>query len=246
MAELPATKISALRLEVIADAAFPGEGPGRSKTGNFVLSELAAWTDAGTVELHSPTADYSQKGFLVAAAIDGKSDTGWGIGGAVGKTHDATFRFVRPVDGAKTPRLTVMLSQQYGKEHVIGRFKLVGIEGETSDSIVPTELKRLLAIGSEKWTNESREQIVDWLVKLDPAASAAAEALEAAEESGPKPPLMDVRVISQRATPRDTRVLHRGEFLSPTDPVKPNALADVFCETAVNRPVVPCLCLQQS
>jgi mono/diheme cytochrome c family protein len=225
VAELPAAMISAVRLEVIADTALPGEGPGRSKTGNFVLSEIAAWTDAGTVELHSPTADFSQKGFLVAAAMDGKSDTGWGIGGAIGKSHDATFRFVRPVNGAKTPRLTVMLSQQYGKEHVIGRFKLVGIEGETSDSIVPTELKRLLAIGSEKWTNESREQIVDWLVKLDPAASAAAEELEAAEESGPKPPLMDVRVISQRATPRDTRVLHRGEFLSPTDPVKPNALA---------------------
>jgi mono/diheme cytochrome c family protein len=225
VAELPPTTISALRLEAVADTAFPSEGPGRSKTGNFVLSEIAVWTDAGTVELHSPTADYSQKGFLVAAAMDGKSDTGWGVGGAVGKSHDATFRFVRPVDGAKTPRLTVMLSQQYGKEHVIGRFRLVGIEGETSDSIVPTELKRLLSIGSEKWTNESREQIVDWLVKLDPAASAAAEELEAAEESGPKPPLMDVRVISQRATPRDTRVLHRGEFLSPTDPVKPNALA---------------------
>ncbi len=228
VAELPAAQISALRLEVVADTAFPNEGPGRSKTGNFVLSEIAVWTDAGTVELHSPMADFSQKNMPVTAAIDGRSpknEKGWGIGGAIGKSHDATFRFVRPVDGAKTPRLTVMLSQQYGKAHTIGRFRLVGIEGETSDSIVPLALKQLLAIGSEKWTNESREQIVDWLVKFDPAASAAAEKLEAAEESGPKPPLMDVRVISQRTTPRDTRVLHRGEFLSPTDPVKPGTLA---------------------
>ncbi len=225
VAELPAATISGLRIEAVADTSLPGEGPGRSKTGNFVLSEIAVWTDAGTVELHSPTADFSQKGFLVAAAMDGKNDTGWGIGGEVGKSHDATFRFVRPIDGAKTKRLTVMLSQQYGKEHVIGRFRLVGIEGETAESIVPVELKRLLAIGSEKWTNESREQIVDWLVKFDPAASAIADELEAAEESGPKPPLMDVRVISQRAAPRDTRILHRGEFLSPTDPVKPGGLA---------------------
>jgi mono/diheme cytochrome c family protein len=225
VAELPAATISGLRLEVVADTSLPGEGPGRSKTGNFVLSEVAAWTDDGTIELHSPTADYSQRGFLVAAAMDGKSETGWGVGGAVGKSHDATFRFVHPIDGAKTKRLTVMLSQQYGKEHVIGRFRLVGIEGETADSVVPVELKRLLAIGSEKWTNESREQIVDWLVKLDPAVSAIADELEAAGESGPKAPLMDVRVISQRATPRDTRILHRGEFLSPTDPVKPGTLA---------------------
>ena len=225
IAELPAAQISALRLEVIADSSLPGSGPGRSANGNFVLSEIDVRTDAGPVEIHSPTADFSQKGFLVAAAADGKADTGWGVGGALGKPHDATFRFVRPIDGARTPRLTVTLSQQYGKQHTIGRFRLVGIEGETSESIVPAELKRLLAIGSEKWTNENREQIVDWLVKLDPAASAAAAALDDAEASGPKPPMMDVRVLAQRRTARETKVLHRGEFLSPTDPVEPGTPA---------------------
>jgi mono/diheme cytochrome c family protein len=221
VATLPAAQISALRLEVVADSSLPGEGPGRSKNGNFVLSEIDVRTDAGPVELHSPTADFSQKGFLVTAANDGKADTGWGVGGGVGKSHDATFRFVRPIDGAKTPQITVTLAQQYGNAHTIGRFRLVGIEGETSDSIVTTELKRLLATGSEKWTNESKEQIVDWLVKLDPAASAAADALEAAEDSGPKPPLMDVRVLAQRRTPRETHVFHRGEFLSPAEAVQP-------------------------
>ncbi len=225
VAELPEGQISALRLEVLADTSLPGEGPGRSKNGNFVLTEIDVRTEAGAVELHSPTADFSQKGFLVAAAIDGKPATGWGVGGAVGKSHDATFRFVRPIDGAKTPRITVTLSHQYGKEHTIGRFRLVGIEGETSESIVTVELKRLLAIGSEKWTNESKEQIVDWLVKFDPAASAAADALEAAEESGPKPPLMDVRVLAQRRTPRETHIFHRGEFLSPADIVQPGTPA---------------------
>jgi hypothetical protein len=41
------------------------------------------------------------------------------------------------------------------------------------------------------------------------------------EASGPKPPLMDVRVLTERKQARATRVLHRGEFLSPTDPVQP-------------------------
>ncbi|MEQ1860022.1 MAG: PSD1 and planctomycete cytochrome C domain-containing protein [Chthoniobacteraceae bacterium] len=225
VATLPAAQISALRLDVLADTLLPGQGPGRSPNGNFVLSEIEVRTDAGPVELHSPGADFSQKGFLVAAAIDGKPETGWGVGGGVGKSHDATFRFVRPIDGAKTPRITVTLSHQYGKEHAIGRFRLVGLEGETSESIVPAELKRLLAIGSEKWTNESKDQIVDWLVKLDPAASAAADALEAAEESGPKPPLMDVRVLAQRRVPRKTHVFHRGEFLSPAELVRPGTPA---------------------
>jgi len=221
VATLPSALVSGLRLDVLADALLPNQGPGRSSGGNFVLSELAVRTGEGAVELHSATADYSQKGYLVAAAIDGKADTGWGVGGAVGKSHEATFRFVRPIDGAKTRRITITLSQQYGKAHTIGRFRVAGIEGETAESIVPAELKRLLAIGSEKWTNESKEQIVDWLVKFDPAASAAVGALERAEQSGPKPPLMDVRVLTERRTRRETHIFHRGEFLSPKETVEP-------------------------
>jgi hypothetical protein len=37
--------------------------------------------------------------------------------------------------------------------------------------------------------------------------------------------VLDVRVFTQRAQPRETKVLHRGEFLSPTDPVSPGTPA---------------------
>jgi hypothetical protein len=73
--------------------------------------------------------------------------------------------------------------------------------------------------GSEKWTVEQKESIVDWLAHFDPVANAARLALLEAEAAGPQPPLMEVRVLSQRRVPRETRVLHRGEFLSPTDAV---------------------------
>jgi hypothetical protein len=50
--------------------------------------------------------------------------------------------------------------------------------------------------------------------------------LKQAEAKLPKPPLMDVRVITQRVNnPRKTHLLHRGDFLQPADEVAPGTLA---------------------
>jgi mono/diheme cytochrome c family protein len=226
-AKLPAATVSALVLEVLPDDSLPDKGPGRGKKGNFVLSEIRAQTKGGAkIELHSPTADYEQAGWKVAGALDGNAETGWGVGGGIGKPHNATFQLTQPLDGAKTGEITVALQQTYAKgSNCIGRFRLAAKTGETEDSIAPVEVRRLVRVGSEKWTNEDVAQILDWAVKLDPATRAIAAEAEKIAASGPPPPFMDVRVISQRAAPRDTRVLHRGEFLSPADPVKPGALA---------------------
>jgi hypothetical protein len=225
-ATLPPGLVSAFRLEVLPDDSLPGKGPGRSGSGNFVLSEFVVKTLAGeSLEIHSPKADFGQANFPVTATVDGRSETGWGVSGQVGKAHQATFQLVRPLNGAETPRVTFTLQQDYGNKHTIGRFRLVAIVGETDESVVPADLKRLINTGSEKWTNEQREQVVEWLGRFDPAASAAAKELAAAEASGPKPPVMEARVLKQRSQPRQTRVLHRGEFLSPADAVQPGTPA---------------------
>ena len=226
-AKLPAATVSALVLEVMTDDSLPDKGPGRGNKGNFVLSEIRVQTKGGAkVELHSPTADYEQAGWKVAGALDGNAEKGWGVGGGVGKPHHATFQLTQPLDGAKTGEVTVSLDQKYAKgNHCIGCFRLVAITGETEDSIAPAEVRRLVRVGSEKWTNENVAEILDWAVKRDPATRAVAAEAEKIAASGTPPPFMEVRVIGQRSAPRDTRVLHRGEFLSPTDPVKPGALA---------------------
>ncbi|MEO6789125.1 MAG: DUF1553 domain-containing protein, partial [Chthoniobacteraceae bacterium] len=204
-------------------------GPGRGNKGNFVLSEFRVQArDGAKLALHSPKADYEQAGWKVADAFDGKPETGWGVGGGTGKPHNATFQFEQPLDGAKAGEITVALQQTYAKgSHCIGRFRLVALSGETEDSIAPAEVRRLVRVGSEKWTNEDRATILDWAVKCDPAAHAIALEGERIAASGPPPPFMDVRVIAQRTAPRDTRILHRGEFLSPTDSVKPGTLASL-------------------
>jgi hypothetical protein len=223
----PAAVVSGLRLEVLPDDSLPGKGPGRSARGNFVLSELAVDGGGRAIGLHSPEADFAQSRWPAAHALDGKPETGWAISPEFGKPHWLEVQFIEPIDGSKTSELTIALSQSYSNgEHAIGRFRFQALVGESEAALAPEPIRRLVRIGSEKWTEPDRELLLDWIAKTDEPARAAAEALAIAEASGPKAPFMDARVVAQRMkNPRETKMLDRGEFLRPGDPVQPAGLA---------------------
>ena len=216
---LPAGIVSGFKLEVLPDPSLPSAGPGRSNNGNFVLTKfnVCAEGENESFALHSPKATFVQTGFTPESAIDADPQTGWAIAGGTGKPQSITFQLVHPVDGNTVRKLQIHLEQQNKKasQHLIGRFRLHAIVGETSESLLPAEVRRLLAVGSEKWTNEQRDTVVDWLSHFEPEADAARKMLEQVEASGPRPPVMDARVLSERQRPRETHVFHRGEFLSP-------------------------------
>jgi len=216
---------SGFRLEALPDDSLPAKGPGRSANGNFVLSKFSVQAGTGgssaALELHSPKASFVQPGFTAAATLDADPESGWAIMGGTGKAQDITFQLVQPLVLDAPCTLTVKLEQSYTKTaaHLLGRFRLSTLRGETVESLLTPELKRLVDTGSEKWTTEQKETIIDWIAFSDPQANAARLALLETEAAGPRAPLMEVRVLSQRRTPRETRILHRGEFLSPTEPV---------------------------
>jgi len=220
--ELPAQRVSGLRLEVLPHDSLPGKGPGRSGAGNFVLSEIAVRAET-KLPLHSPHADFEQGGWPIAAALDGNAETGWGVEPQFGKAHAASFYFARAVDGAKTRKLTVTLDQQYkGGSHSIGRFRLQALVGETAETIAPLAVREVLEMPAADRGEEQGKVLRDYFAKVDPIAQQAAEQLAAANATAPKPPFMDVRVLTAKPAPRETKVLHRGEFLSPEpEPVAP-------------------------
>ncbi len=231
VADLPPGLISGVKLEVLPDPSLPKGGCGRSPDGKFFLSKITVRTGADAakgelVGLHSPVADFTQKGASIEGALDEKPETGWGIATQTDKPHHARFYFTRPLDTAATPQIAISLAQHFGKgQHTIGRFRLVALVGESTTSIAPPAVRGLVGTGSEKWTNENKETLVDWLVKVDPTAGAAAAEVAAAKAGAPPAPVLDVRTFTQRTQPRDTKVLHRGEFLQPGDPVSPGTLA---------------------
>ncbi|MCZ7649449.1 MAG: PA14 domain-containing protein [Planctomycetota bacterium] len=114
--------IVAIRLDVLPDETLPARGPGRADNGNFVLTDLKVFADGRLIEIQNARSDYSQNGYSVSNAIDDKADTGWAVGGQLGKPHSATFEPVQPFHAVS---LGFLLA--HDSEHLnynIGRFRI--------------------------------------------------------------------------------------------------------------------------
>ena len=220
-----AKPITALQIEVLPDESLPKNGPGRSSGGNFVLSEVTATSGQLPVLLHSAKADVEQKEFKAVGVIDGKPETGWAVGGFVGKPHILTLQLANPLPAGSPLRL--QLDQNHGKNHHnLGRFRVLAASEETEASIAPQEVVKILNEEPKRRNPVVIEALYAWMEKLDVDVMMATTELTTAQAKLPKAPLMDVRVIAQRnRDARTTKVLHRGDFLSPAEAVKPAALA---------------------
>src|SRR5262245_22921673 len=133
-----------LRLEVLVDDALPRRGPGRAENGNFVLSEISVTRAGAPLPISGATADHEQDGWPVAAAFDGKKETGWAIAGATPEAtnvnRNAVFH-VEPQPAGKAT-WTVRMDQQFGQKHTLGRFRLsLGTLAARSDRAAHLEEK---------------------------------------------------------------------------------------------------------
>lgn len=136
----PLKRITAVRLEVMADDRLPKRGPGRQDNGNFHLSEIEI-TIGSRVKVRSPSADHDQDGWTVAHAIDGNERTAWGIYPAVSKNHVAVFPLERAVEGTA---ITVVLKQLHGGGHLIGRMRLSVTDADPVPTATPSGRSHLV------------------------------------------------------------------------------------------------------
>ena len=122
----------AIKIEALPDPRLPGQGPGRSGGGNFVLSKFAVLFGApGSNEtptkltLASAKADYEQPNYVAAGAIDDNPETGWAISGGTGKEHAATFGIAPDVKLPAGAPLAITIDQQYADgTHALGKFRI--------------------------------------------------------------------------------------------------------------------------
>ncbi|MCO6455297.1 MAG: PSD1 domain-containing protein [Pirellulaceae bacterium] len=232
--EAPSEPLSGLRLELLADESLPAGGPGRAPNGNFVLSrvELLTSPDASTerretmepVELVDAEADFTQDKFSPRGVLSDEERSGWAIAPQMGKSHQLSLFAAGPVrrDGARY--LHVILHQDYGGAHTIGRVRAAAITGFDPLRALPRELADAVRTPAEKRTAEQRERIADHVASLDPRAGKLAAELADLRKQAPQPPVMKVRVMT--AASRPTRLLQRGDFLQPAaDELRGGALA---------------------
>ena len=123
--------VAALRLEAMADKAFPHGGPGRADNGNFALARIrlfvrpAAGGDEREVALTAPAADFQQNAgsLSIASSLDADPKSGWAVDPQFGRDHAASFRLAEPL-AAGGHVLRVVMEFTVNTRHAIGRPRL--------------------------------------------------------------------------------------------------------------------------
>jgi hypothetical protein len=233
--QLPA--LTAIRLETLPDDSFNGKGPGRSVNGNLVLTEvrvlqrMMAGQAERPIKLKESSADYSQKSYAIAAAIDGKPSTGWAIYPEVGKPHAAVFEFDQPIEQAEPVELTVVLEfQSEFAEHQAGRFRLA-VTNSTDPhgkQALSGKLREILARPASERSEAEAAELRDYyrknvspLVKKMSLELAELEKQQAELEKQ----IPTAMVMQEMPQPRDTFLLIRGQYDKPGEKVEPGVPA---------------------
>ncbi|MEZ6091999.1 MAG: DUF1553 domain-containing protein [Pirellulaceae bacterium] len=123
--------------------------------------------------------------------------------------------------------MTIRLRQHYKDQHSIGRFQLRLMTGEASaDSIAPTAIRELIAVEADKRNDQQTVQLRDHFLRtaFEPTKKLHQQIDQLAKKA-PVPPLLDVRIISQSKSLRETKVFDRGAFLNPLHSVQSGGFA---------------------
>jgi WD40 repeat protein len=213
--------ITAIRLEVLPDKALPKGGPGLAGDGNFVLSEFEVTAapkanpeQAKKVSLQSPLADFTQAGFDLVKAIDGKveANTGWAVYPTAGIPHWATFQTAEAIghDGGSVLKFT--LHHQYQAEgYRIGRFRIsVAVASQPVGLSLSDDLKAILVIPATQRNAEQQAYLLNYLRTVDADGQQRRAAVAKAREPLPiDPKLLELRKeldIVSRPVPQDIRL----------------------------------------
>jgi hypothetical protein len=233
--QVGAGRYPVLRVQVLADPSLPNQGPGRSGNGNFVLNQVTLETSS-TDDFAQPVhqafstvrTDFEQESYLAIDTLDGKPDTGWAIRPHVGKDHWLELELQTPLQVTQPTYVRVVLRQQYGSRHTIGRFTLALQSDWSPDEILPEKVMKILAVDSALRDESQRQTLIDYYSPLDSDTNVILNAIKVLQEKEPTKPVINARILVQRTEhPRQTYMLRRGEFLEPLldVPAQPGGLS---------------------
>lgn len=225
--------LTAVRLEALTDPSLPGGGPGRHANSNFVLSEF----ELTAVSVRDPQltrevkfvraeADYNQNNYEVIKAIDGTvaGNSGWAVDGPTRKEPAiALFVAAEPFgfDGGTELRFRLRHEASFAT-HGVGRPRLsvtAHPAGEVSLGGPPPAIVALLNRPQQELTASELADLERYYLEVQSTRGQAILAEIARleqERANAFPPTMIMRELDQ---PRQTFVLNRGQYDSPTEPV---------------------------
>ena len=220
--------VTGVRLEVLTDDSLPKKGPGRQDNGNLHLTDFhvfAVQSDASMMEvaLTNALADFNQQDWGIEKAIDDKSKSAWGIYPEVGKPHTAVFEFASPVFDAE--RLEIILAQDHGGGHVIGRFRLSATRARPPHRLntFPDDISTVLNVPPENRSLEQKLKLAVFVAKAEVERELAALPKRHLVYAGATVFVPDGS-FKPLGKPREIRLLKRGDINKPGDVALPGSL----------------------
>jgi mono/diheme cytochrome c family protein len=206
------SNIGALRIEALSDPSLPKNGPGRSPSGNFLVTDLILRAKAKgadkVVELKPKAigATFEQDKFPASGVVDDNESSGWSVGSQVGKDHAAVFEFETPIanDGGLT--LTFVFDFKKNKQHALGRFRISVCEAETKATVetgtgTPESVVRALERPSDKRSGKQTTALLSWYRHRDPEWQKIHAIVERHAKQEPQPKLVKMMVCSEGVMP---------------------------------------------
>ncbi len=221
-------RVTGLRVEVLADATLPMNGPGRAENGNLHLSEIRVRIGGKAAKIGRARADFDQAGWEIGKAIDGDVDSAWGIHPEEGRGHWAEFVLAEPAGAGEGAEIAVELEQAHGRGHVIGRPRISVTGEEVVDGQVEMsgEVARMLGVPEGERTPEERGELALAYLKEEHG-----RALAALPEAGRVFAVASEFEAKGNFKPagkaREVRVLKRGDIHSPGEVATAGALSSV-------------------
>jgi hypothetical protein len=213
--------ISRFKLETLTDPALPGQGPGRFEKSrpNFVLNEFtvkARSIEAGSKDqalpLHGAQADFSQKNFAVAGAVDGDPTTAWAIAPQFHKPHEATFLLKSPVGDGRETELVFTLDQHYGGGRTIGRLRISAMTGDPTALSLPQPIVTILRRSPGKRTVKQKAALLAYYSEQDPQLQKWTQQRKKLLDQLKNQSQVTTLVMVEQAKPRMNQVFERGNF----------------------------------
>lgn len=183
----------------------------------------------------------------VSFAIDGKNETAWGIDAGPGRRNqarNAVFRFEKPIAFEAGANLAVSLAQNHGgwnsddhQNNLLGRIRISVTSGETpSADPVPAHVRKILTTPTSERTPDQVAAVFSYWRTTVPEWKEANDQIDGLWKQWPEGTTS--LVLAGRDTGRETRMLKRGDFLKPGDPVTagvPDVLHDLSADASPTR-----------
>jgi hypothetical protein len=241
-----AAPITGMRLVFYPDTTTPGGGRGfgessalgmksdESKCGTFVVTSLSASSDVVPSDqvnlnrmmgLRNATANSWLPSFSPEGVLSTSSKDAWSpeIGSEAVRI---TITFDKPVIARESPFMTLQVNFGYGANLVGARFEPLAMTGSDDDSELPNDLIAILETPREKRSDEQQRLVANYFAEHSAAAwrqrVQLANLRERVATLTEKYPTM---VMRESDTPRETRILNRGDYAQPTEKVVPGVPA---------------------